>query len=176
MALNMLASGILGGGSSSTNASQQFNTTQNQNFTGSTNRTLTPFQTALQAPLFGLVNSAMMNPSSFLAPFRQQARDATSNTYSGLADTLRQQFLGTTGGGQSGKFGTALAQGNLQRIGALQGVDTSFAQEASQLPFTAETLGQQLLGMNFGQTSSGTSTGTASGTSTGTSDSSSFHW
>ena len=168
---------LLGGasfGASSQQTSNQFNQNQNQNFNTSTARTLTPYQTSLQPSLFSLVNSAMTNPQSYLAPFKQQARDATSSTYSGLADTLRQQFLGTTGGGQSGKFGTALAQGNLQRLGALQGVDTSFAEQASQLPFSAAQIAQSLLGMNFGSTSSGSSTGTTSGTSSGTSSGTNF--
>lgn len=103
-----------------------------------------------------------------VAPFTQASRDATNSTYGGLADTLRQQFM-STGNGQSGKFGTALVQGNLQRLGALQGVDTAGQEEAAALPLTAAGLASSLLGQNFGDTS--TSQGSSSTASSGTSSS-----
>lgn len=165
--------GNIGFGSSSTNSNtnQSFNTNTNTSQSGqsSTQRTLTPYQQQLQSPLFSLVTSAMTNPGQFLQPFYQGARDSTNQNYAGLADTLRQQFMGS-GNGSSGKFGSALVQGNLQRLGALQNVDTGFQQEQAQLPFTAAQLGEQLLGMNMGQTSTASQTGTQ--TSTGTSSSS----
>lgn len=158
---------------STTNASGSTNSTSNQSGTsaGSTSKTLTPYQTALQSPLFGLVNNLMTNPAQFTAPFRQQALDQTNTTYSGLADSLRQQFM-TTGGGSTGKFGTALATGDLQRLGALQGVNTQFDQTDATLPLEAESLGQNLLGMNFGSTTTGatSATGSTAGATSSTSN------
>jgi hypothetical protein len=110
----------------------------------------------------------MTNPQQVVAPFAQAARDQTNSTYNGLADTLRQQFMGNPGGGASGKFGAALTAGNLQRLGALSGVDTQFQEAAAQLPLQAEALGTNLLGLNFGSQSSGTSNTSSSGTSTST--------
>ena len=159
-----------GGGFQNTSGSSSTNTSQNSNLSsntsGTTSKVLTPYQTALQAPLFNQISQLMTNPTSYLAPFQTQAMDQTSSSYAGLADSLKQQFLGTTGGGSSGKFGTALAQGNLQRIGALQNVGTQFAQEASELPLTAASLASNLLGQNFGQTTTGASSATSASTGT----------
>ena len=177
--LSSFLGGSLGFGDQSTTTSQQFNqnTNTSSNATGSTSRTLTPYQTALQSPLFNYITRAMTQPGAeaTIAPFTAAAMDATNSTYAGLADTLRQQFMGT-GGGNSGKFGTALAQGNLQRLGALQNVQQTGQEEAAALPLTAASLASQLLGMNFGETSTASSTGSSStsGTSSGKSSSSGF--
>src|SRR5579862_536731 len=124
--LSSFLGGSAGFSDQTTNTSQQFNqnTNTSSNATGSQSKTLTPYQSALHGPLFQYIMNAMTpaGAEATIAPYTAAARDATSNTYSGLADTLRQQFL-STGNGQSGKFGTALVQGNLQRLGALQGVD-----------------------------------------------------
>ncbi len=139
--------------------------TQNQSGTSNYNRTLTPYQSALQSPLFGYISNLMTNPQAAVAPFQQAGRDQVSSNYNGLADSLRQQFL-STGGGKSGKYGMALAQGNLQRLGQLSNVDNSFAQTAAQLPLTASNLATNLLGMNFGGTSSTSSTGSGANNQT----------
>lgn len=170
---NQILASILGGGAAGllnqpTTTTSNFD--QNSLTTGksSTYRYLTPEQKALQGPLFDYINQVMSNPTAVVAPFAAAARDQTNATYNGLADTLRQQFMGNAGGGASGKFGDALVQGNLNRLGALQGVDTQFQEAAAQLPLQAEALGTNLLGMNFGSTSSGTSSTNSSGTSTST--------
>jgi len=167
--------GIMGAvGSAPTKTTTDTTTTnqsnQNQSGTSTTARNLTPYQTSLQAPVFNYV-SQLMTPEgaqAAVAPYTAASRDATNSTYGGLADSLRQQFM-STNNGESGKFGTALVQGNLARLGALQGVDTTGQEEAAALPLTASNLATQLLGMNFGQTTNASSTG--SSTSSGTSDS-----
>src|SRR5579871_3027670 len=117
------------GGSSSKYSNQQSSTG-----TSTTTRNLTPYQSSLQGPLFSYVQSALSNPTAVVNPYRQAARSQVNSTYSGLGDSLRQQFMGTTGGGASGKYGTATLQGNLARLGALSNVDTSFGQTAATLP------------------------------------------
>ena len=100
--------------------SQQSNTNSNSNYStnGSTNtqRTLTPGQSGLLDPTFEAVINAIQNPTGTLAPYKTAAVNNVNQNYAGLADTLRQQFLGNGGGGQSGKFGMSLAQGNLNRL------------------------------------------------------------
>jgi len=61
-------------------------------------------------------------------------------------------------------------------LGALQGVDTSAAMTAATLPLSGAQLAEQLLGQNFGQTTTGASTATGTGTSdtTGKSSTSGF--
>lgn len=153
-----------------TNSSQ--NTTQNVSTsgTGTTTRNLTPYQTALQAPLFDYIRKLMTpgGATAAVAPYAAQARDQANSTYGGLADSLRQQFL-ATGGGTSGKYGMALAGGNLARLGALQGVDTEAATTAAALPLTAASLAQQMLGQTYGQTTTQAGTETATGSATGSS-------
>lgn len=153
------------------NAIQQSNTSNNQatQGTGSTSesKTLTPYQQALQAPTTNLITSAMTNPSQFVAPAQNQAREQVNSDYSGVGDQLRQQFL-STGGGSSGKFGTAMAQSDLARRGQLAQVDNQAATTAAALPFTAAGLAQQMLGLNFGSTGSTATTGSTAGTTAGT--------
>jgi hypothetical protein len=146
------------------------NSTQTGSNYGTSNYTknLTPFQSELTGPLSQFISQSMTDPQALVAPFAAGARDNINSTYAGLGDTLRQQFMGT-GGGSSGKFGMALAGGNLQRLGALQQSDTGFAQEAAQLPFQGANLAEQLLGQNFGGSTSttGGGTSTSSGTTVG---------
>lgn len=181
MPLSFISSLIGGGGGlgftdSSTNSNT--NTSQNSNFntntSGSTQRTLLPSQASLLSPYASEITN-LMSPSgaeAYVAPFTQASMDSTNSAYSGLAQTLAQQFM-STGNGQSGKFGTALVQGNLQRLGALQGVQTTGQEEAAALPLQAAGLAQQFLGTNFGQTTTGTTSGTSATTGTSSTKSSS---
>lgn len=141
--------------SSSTSSTSQYNKT------GTTNRNLTPFQTNLQAPVFSQIMKQLSDPYAAVAPFRQQARNQVNQNYSGLADQLRQQFF-TTGGGGSGKYGQATLQGELARRGQLSDVDQQAQMSAAQNQLSWQQIAQQLLGMNFGTTS--TESGTAAGT------------
>src|SRR6202040_3885276 len=102
---NLKLGGGVGFNDSSTNTSSDTNTTQNLNTsnTGTVTKNLAPFQSLLTGPISSTIMQLMTNPTAFVAPFAAQARDQTNSTYGGLADSLRQQFLGTTGGGQSGK-------------------------------------------------------------------------
>jgi hypothetical protein len=142
---------------------------QNQTQTGEQSRILTPEQLQAQSQITQLIHALATNPDQFLAPAQNQARNQVNENYSGVADNLRQQFLGNTGGGGSGKYGTAALQSDLARRGDLSKVDTTFATEKSQLPFTAAGLAQQLLSMNMGTktTATGTNTGNQTTTSTG---------
>lgn len=172
-----ITSSILGGAGAGlfqqpTNTNGTTSSTGSSNSTGSssTQRTLTPYQSSLQQPLSQYIMQLMQNPQAAVAPFANQARNNINDNYSGLADSLRQQFLGN-GGGASGKYGTALAGANVQRLGQLSNSDSGFAQTAAQLPLQGAGLAEQFLGQNFGQTTNGTQTGSTSsnGTSSQTS-------
>jgi hypothetical protein len=148
------------------------NSAQNSNYStqGSTTQTpnLSPYQSALIGPLSSALLNLTANPQATIQPFENQALDQVNSTYNGLADSLRQQFLGSTGGGGSGKFGMALAQGNLNRIGQLAGTQTQFQQLASTLPLQTAGLAEGLLGLNLGGysvNSSGSGSQSAQGTS-----------
>lgn len=140
------------------------NTNSNTSGTSSNERILAPGQSDLLQNLMKYSTSAMTNPSSLTAPFQTAARDQVNNTYSGLGDSLRQQFL-STGGGSSGKYGMALAQGNAQRLGGLSNVDSTFAQTNAMLPLQiANSLGTNLLNYNLGSTTTGNQSTTGSST------------
>ena len=165
-----------GGSNQGTDTSNVTSNLYNQSGTtnGTTSRVLTPDQLASQSQLTQIIHSLATNPSQFLAPAQNEARNQVNDNYSGLTDSLRQQFMANPGGGSSGKYGQAALQGDLARRSALSNVDTTFATEGSQLPLTAANLSEQLLGMNMGTTSSGTTanTGTSGSTSAGSSNTS----
>jgi hypothetical protein len=144
------------------------NTSSNTSGTSTTTRNLTPYQSALQSPLSNLLGSIMGNPTQYLQPYETAAINQNNSTYSGLANTLAQQFL-QTGGGSSGKYGTALAQGDIARLSGNANIASNFQQQAASLPLTAAGLANSFLGQNFGQTTSGTSStaGSTSGSSSG---------
>jgi len=106
-----------------------------------------------------------------VAPAASAAREGINANYSGVADTLRQQFLGGGGGGASGKAGDAGLTSDLARRGQIASSDTGFAQTAAMLPLTAAGLAQNLLGTNLGSTNTGTTTtsGAANTSTAGTS-------
>jgi hypothetical protein len=163
----------LGFGGQHSSQSQDYSSLLSQLFSqqgsqsGTTARVLTPEQQQAQTQLTQTIHALATNPQQFLAPAQNQGRNDVNDNYSGLADSLRQQFLGTPGGGGSGKYGSAALQGDLARRKQLSDVDSSFAQQGAMLPVTAAGLSQNLLGMNMGQTSTGSTSTSGSSTQTG---------
>lgn len=174
--LSLLGTGALGissnSGSSTTNQLQNFLSQLSSISSGTQqySQNLTPYQQSLQAPLFNTVSTAMSNPSAITAPAENTAINQVNDNYSGLSQSLRQQFL-QTGGGQSGKYGLALASANQNRLSNISGVQNQFAQTNATLPLSVASLAGNLLGMNFGGTTSstGSSASSSSGSSSGSS-------
>lgn len=146
---------------SSQNTTYSGNQNTTQSGTSTTTKNLTPYQAALQSPLANLIGNVMSNPTSYLAPYQTAAINANNSNYSGLADTLRQQFL-QSGGGSNGKFGTALAQGDISRLSGNANIQNSFAQQAASLPLQASNLALNFLGQNYGQTTASNATSASS--------------
>lgn len=159
--------------SNSQSTDQVANSLYNQSGTSdsTTAKTLTPDQMQAQTQISQLIHALATNPDQFLAPAQNDARNQVNSNYSGVSDSLRQQFLANPGGGGSGKYGMAATQSDLARRGALSNVDTAFAEQKSQLPVTAAQLSQQLLNTNMGSTTTGATnnTGTQNDTKTETS-------
>jgi hypothetical protein len=163
-----LAVPLIGGAISALSNQPKTNTStgnSTESGTSTTNRNLTPFQTQLQGPVYAQLMQQLQDPSKTVEPFRVAARNRVNANYTGLGDQLRQQFL-TTGGGASGKYGRATLQYDLARRGALSDVDQQAQQSAAGNQFSWAQIANQLLGMNFGSTTTGS--GTSSGTRTGT--------
>lgn len=149
----------------------QSNSTQQSNATtqagSSTARTLLPGQAGLIGPTSSFIQNALTNPSQYVAPTQNQAREQVNDNYSGLADKLHQQFL-SLGGGSSGKFGSSLVKGDIARRGELSNVDNQAAVSAAQVPFSAANLAKQMLDLNFGQSSTSSGSSDASGSAANT--------
>lgn len=163
----------IGGGTSTQNTNQSSNILSTGSTAGTTSGTtsknLTPYQSMLQSPLFTMVQNMISNPSQTVAPLIQQAKNSITSAYSGAANALRQKFMGTTGGGASGKYGTGVLQSQLAQQGDLANADVAGAAQAEGVQQNALNLGSNLLAQNFGQTATGTTSGTTSGSQSGTS-------
>lgn len=106
------------------------------------------------------------NPSATTAPAQNNARNQVNEDYAGADDAIRKKFL-STGGGASGKYGTATVKTDLARRGDLAKVDNSFNETNATLPLTAASLATSLLGTTQGSTQSGTGSSTQTGESSG---------
>lgn len=138
---------------------------QTSNTNASVTKDLTPFQQALQSPLFTYITNMLSgDPGSIAKPFQTAARNDINSTYSGLGDTLRNKFL-ATGGGTSGKYGLAVAQGEQARLGDLSRSDSDILTQVLGERAGAAELGSTLLGQDFGATSSTGTSGQESGSS-----------
>lgn len=164
-----MASLLTGGFSDQSSSGQSASTTTGSNSgTSTATKNLTPSQFSLMNPTSSTIMQMMQNPQSFVNPSRQAAVDQVNQTYAGVPDQIRQQFL-TTGGGQSGKQGAAQLQSGLARAGSIAGADTAAQTQAAQMPMSAAELAEAFLGENFGQTTttSGTQTQDSTGTQSG---------
>lgn len=122
-----------------------------------TQQNLTPYQESLQTPLQSYLVSMLTNPAAIAAPLQDQARNQVNDNFTGVADNLRQQFL-STGGGDSGKYGQAVASSNLQRLGDLDDADLGVLNGVLGLQSGAASEAGQQVGLNEGSSTSGTST------------------
>jgi hypothetical protein len=129
-----------------------------------TNRNLLPWQSSLADPLSGFASKMMTDPTSFLAPYRTQARSQVNANYAQVPQMLRDRLL--SAGGASGKFGTATRQMEIGRLGGLDNVDNTFSSMIPGVQMGGAGLAEQLLNMNMGSSTSGNTTGTTAGTYT----------
>lgn len=150
--------------STSNNTSANSTTASNAG-TSNYAQNLNPAQTQVLNPVSDELTSILSNPQGYIAPFQSEAINQVNDSYSGVANSLRQQFL-ATGGGTSGKYGLALASANQGRLAQISNVNTSAAQQAETLPLQATSLAEGLLGLNFGGTTANTGSASTTGSST----------
>lgn len=173
--VSALTNGALGFGQQNTNQLQTLiqsllsTNSSASSGTSSYNQNLNPAQTSVLTPTSSTITSVLSNPEKYVQPFTTAAVNQINDNYSGLADSLRKQFL-QTGGGTSGKYGLALAQGNINRLNQISGAQVQGEQQAASLPLQASSLAEGLLGLNFGgtTTSAGSTTGTSSSSGSST--------
>lgn len=163
--LGMTAGAALSGGLSNTRAArtQRTSSTSNQGFRNGTRRALRPEQEALMGPLFGRATALMERPGEGLEPVRVARRDGINATYGGVVPALRDRML-SSGVTASGKYGRAVREAEMARLGQLNGLDGEIAQLVLSRQDAGTSLAQTLLGMGFGTDNSGDQWGSQEGT------------
>ena len=99
----------------------------------------------------------MTQPGAGLEPIRTAMRGGVNARYSAMPDTLATKML-AHGGARSGKFGTAMRQGEMARLGELGDVDSEIARMMLEQQECGAGLGERVLGLNLGQTTETTGT------------------
>ena len=152
----------LGGGYNSSNTSGE--TTQQG--TTTTSRNEAPGTAGLTSTFGQYLMKLFQNPSSVTAPAQSNARNQVDENYAGADADIRNKFL-STGGGASGKYGSATVASDLSRRKALSDVDTSFQEQNAMMPLTAAGLATSLLGTTGGTTTAGSGSTTSQGHKSG---------
>lgn len=168
--LSSLMGGLFGKKSANT-ANSSFSNTTKQSSTGSSSskvkRDLLAEQEGMLGPLFQAAYGKMTNPGQYLDPIRSGLRESVNTKY-GNADELLRKRLMRSGGAQSGKMGTATRQMEMARFGELGGVESDMAKMILEQQEQGLSLGERLLGMNFGQSVDGTTSQDSTSTQSGT--------
>lgn len=156
----------LGGGYSSKEQSGTSDVTGTQSGSAITGKTEAPGTTGLTKTFADYLMKLFHNPSATTAPAQNNARNQVNEDYAGADDAIRKKFL-STGGGSSGKYGTATVKTDLARRGDLAKVDNSFGETNATLPLTAASLATSLLGTTQGVTQTGQGSTSQVGKTTG---------
>lgn len=155
----------LAGGLGNTEAARTTTTAGQQTGSNSstTSRNLAPQQQSSMDALGPLIQQMIGNPGAITEPIRQSNRNMANATFTGAPQGISDQF--DTGGGASGVSGKVKVATDLARRGALAGADQAANVQKAQVQQGGAGLAMQLLGQNFGSTTTGTNSLTANGTS-----------
>lgn len=158
----MVGAGAASSALSGTEAARTYRNsgTENTSGTGRTRRLLRKQQEDMLDPLATRATQLMTNPAATLEPIRQARRGAVNESFSGVEDGLAEKLL-AFGGGKSGKFGTALRQAEMARLGGLAGVDADMTQLILDQQREGSSLAERLLGMTFESETSDSRTGSS---------------
>ena len=122
-------------------------------------RILTPVQQNIEGQLGSLLSRRLTDPGAGLEPIRTAARETVNQGYSGAVDTILSKLL-SSGQRSSGKAGRAVMETELSRLRDLGGVDSMIAKMMLDREDRTASLAEQLLGINFGEESTGTGSAT----------------
>lgn len=153
--------GILGNRESA--RTQKTDQTTSNASTTRTRRVLRPEQEPMLGALATRASDLLTNPTAVLDPIRSARRNAVNQDYAGIEDTLADRML-SHGGRNSGKFGRAVRETNVARVGALADVDSDMARLVLEQQDRGSSLMERLLGMTFDNEIGTSSTGSMSGT------------
>lgn len=150
----------------STSQNQQQQTTNNSQ-QASTETTLSPEMQELMRQLMAYGQQSMQNPMQAMAPIRNAGMQAINATYAQVPNQLSSQ-MARRGYGSSGTMGNAVLSSNLARANAVSGLEGQLATQGLQQQQFGAGMGENILNMMRGSTSSSTGTTSMSGTSSGT--------
>lgn len=150
----------------STSQNQQQQTTNNSQ-QASTETTLSPEMQELMRQLMAYGQQSMQNPMQAMAPIRNAGMQAINATYAQVPNQLSSQ-MARRGYGSSGTMGNAMLSSNLARANAVSGLEGQLATQGIQQQQYGAGVGQNILNMMRGTTTSSTGTTSMSGTSSGT--------
>ncbi len=152
----MLISGLIGGGASiAGSALSGKQKTQTQ--TSTSTPTYSPEMQALQKRLLDYSGGMMSNPSAGLEPMKTASSDRINRRYSAMPGKISQN-MASRGYGSSGSFGNTMYQSEQARSGEMSDLDSLMTQLALGRQDQGATIGQNLLRMGQGTTSTGTGT------------------
>lgn len=154
-------SGILGNRQSA--RTQTTNQTTSNASTTRRRRILRPEQEPLLGTLASRATELLTNPGAGLGPIRLARRNQVNADFAGIEDTLADRML-AHGGRASGKFGRAVREANVARLGALSGVDADLARTVLEQQERGSNLMERLLAMAFDDEVGTSGTSSMSGT------------
>ncbi len=108
----------------------------------------------LQSRLLGYSSGLMSDPSSGLAPMKTNAQENINRRYAGAPTAVSAQ-LARRGLGSSGAAGGALFGLESSRLGDMSNLESNFASLTSQRQMQGAGLGESLLQLGRGTTTTG---------------------
>lgn len=145
-----------------------YTSTSGSSGTSTTTKNLSDFQKAIEPDLYGYGLGLIKNPSQYIDPIRKAATAQINQNYSSAPSGIAQKML-AYGGSKSGKFGKAMVQSELARYSDINNLNGQLAPLTMQQQNFGANLLQQMLGLNYGSTTTNNNTATNSGVNSGTS-------
>jgi hypothetical protein len=158
----LLGGQILGGALGNTAKARTGTQSGSSSQTSTSKRVLDPTQQLMQQILGQSVASRMTDPSAGLGPLKRTAQNNVNAAFRRAPATINAKY--GRGVGDSGKRGTALAQVEGERLGAMAGLEGQFAQMVLGERARGESIAQMMLALPSETTS--TSSGSSSGSYT----------
>lgn len=118
--------------------------------------TFAPEVRALLGQLAPHIMGQINNPAQGLDGLRVAGREQINQDYAGVPDMLAAKYGRNAGQGASGKFGSAAAGAEFNRLSQFAGLEQQLLQAALQRQDVGVQNAMQLLNLGRGQTNSGT--------------------
>lgn len=133
------------------------NRSRTQNSSSTFRRILTPEQQQSLEQLYGYGSNLLTNPGADLAPFKTEALEGADRAFQGLDERITEGFA-QRGMRTNGNLLTRLGQLDVQRAGALAGVERDFQKMVIDRKDQGASALMNLLNMNFQSEQTGTNT------------------